>query len=469
MKTIKQGVNNRLGISARGSMPMESSARSRKAGRRPTTRFERWLLTGLLASLGNPRVTITTWDGWSVTGKQTRPASDAAGHHFTLKLHDPDALLKLVFDPLYQFGELYSSGALEVDGVAEGGLESSAANEAANTLAGLIEAIFVARRGRQHGISRLLHKLHPPRSNLHGQARANIHHHYDIGNDFYQLWLDPQLVYTCAYFPQPTATLEAAQQAKMDMICRKLRLRPGERVVEAGCGWGALARFMAREYGVRVHAYNISREQIAYARQRAQAEGLRDQVRFFEADYRAIRGEYDVFVSVGMLEHVGKVHYARLGRVIDQCLGASGRGFIHSIGTDIVTPLNPWIERRIFPGAYPPTLAESMAVLETANMSVLDVENLRLHYARTLEHWLARYEAASEQIESRFDAAFVRAWRLYLAGSLAAFRSGQLQLFQILFQRSGDNNVPWTRAALYAPPAQNGESNGEPACNVSTS
>jgi cyclopropane-fatty-acyl-phospholipid synthase len=257
------------------------------------------------------------------------------------------------------------------------------------------------------------------------------------------------MIYTCAYFPTETAQLEQAQWAKMDMICRKLRLKRGESVVEAGCGWGGLALFMAREYGVRVRAYNLSGRQIAYARQRARDEGLEDRVSFVQADYRAIRGVYDVFVSVGMLEHVGSSHFRELGDVINRSLNLNGRGFIHSIGTDRPAPLNPWIERRIFPGAYPPSLREMMAIFETAHLSVLDVENLRLHYAKTLEHWLARFETAAGRIEDMFGPPFVRAWRLYLSGSLAAFRSGKLQLFQVLFQRHGSNDLAWTRAPLY--------------------
>ena len=145
-------------------------------------------------------------------------------------------------------------------------------------------------------------------------SRANIHHHYDIGDDFYRLWLDEQMLYTCAYFATPAATLEEAQRAKMDYVCRKVWLRPGETVVEAGCGWGALALHMARHYGVRVRAYNISREQIQYARRRARAEGLDDRVEFVDDDYRNIRGQFDVFVSVGMLEHVGPRPLRRVRR-----------------------------------------------------------------------------------------------------------------------------------------------------------
>ena len=253
------------------------------------------------------------------------------------------------------------------------------------------------------------------------------------------------MVYTCAYFPTPDTSLEDAQTAKLDLVCRKLWLQPGETVVEAGCGWGALALHMARHYGVTVKAYNVSREQIRTARERAKAAGLDGRVEFIDDDYRAIRGQFDVFASVGMLEHVGLRNYRCLGEVIDRCLRPGGRGLIHSIGRDEAGPLNSWIEKRIFPGAYAPCLREMMQVLEPRRFSVLDVENLRLHYALTLQHWLDRFEAASSRVAEMFDEGFVRAWRLYLAGSLAGFRTGTLQLFQVLFARHASNDIPWTR------------------------
>jgi cyclopropane-fatty-acyl-phospholipid synthase len=278
-------------------------------------------------------------------------------------------------------------------------------------------------------------------------SRENIHYHYDIGNDFYELWLDRELVYTCAYYANREMTLEEAQEAKMELVCRKLQLRKGERVVEAGCGWGSLALYMARHHGVSVRAFNISREQIEYARRRADREGLSDRVEFVDEDYRAIEGPYDVFVSVGMLEHVGRPHYRELGEAIDRSIHPErGRGLLHFIGRNQPEPLNAWIKRRIFPGAYPPALREVIGeVLEPWNFTVLDVENLRLHYARTLEHWLERYESSVDQVRAMFDEQFVRAWRLYLAGSQATFQAGCLQLFQIAFARGVTNDIPWTR------------------------
>ena len=301
-------------------------------------------------------------------------------------------------------------------------------------------------RSRARGLAAALAEWRrKPRANTLGGSRSNIHHHYDIGDDFYRLWLDREMVYTCAFFPSPEVSLEEAQTAKMELVCRKLWLKPGETVVEAGCGWGALALYMARHYGVTVKAYNVSREQIRHARERAKAEGLEGRVEFIEDDYRTIRGQFDVFASIGMLEHVGADHYRQLGEVIHRCLRPAGRGILHTIGRDYPGCLNAWIERRIFPGAYAPSLREIMNVLEPRSFSVLDVENLRLHYALTLQHWLDRFEAAAPRVEEMFDEAFVRAWRLYLVGSLAAFRTGSLQLFQVLFARHGSNEIPWTR------------------------
>jgi cyclopropane-fatty-acyl-phospholipid synthase len=210
---------------------------------------------------------------------------------------------------------------------------------------------------------------------------------------------------------------------------------------------------MARKYGVRVRAFNISREQISFARERARAEQLSDRVEFIEDDYRSITGSFDVFVSVGMLEHVGLECYQALGRLIRRVLRSDGRGLLHFIGRNQPEPLNPWIAKRIFPGAYPPTLAEvTHRVLEPSNLSVLDVENLRLHYAETLRHWRTRFDAVSEHVARMFELPFARAWRLYLAGSEAAFRVGSLQLFQVVFAPGSSNRVASTRDALYTEP-----------------
>ena len=277
-------------------------------------------------------------------------------------------------------------------------------------------------------------------------AKENVHRHYDLGNEFYRLWLDREMAYSCAYFPTPEHTLDDAQVAKMDLICRKLQLHAGERVVEAGCGWGSLALFMAKRYGASVRAFNISTEQIAYARNRAKEEGLGHLVEFVEDDYRNMEGQYDAFVSVGMLEHVGLADFPALGRAINRSLTSGGRGLLHFIGRNQPGLLNPWIRKRIFPGAYPPALREVFErVLEPQDLSVLDVENLRLHYAKTLGYWRRRFDGASSEVAAMFDENFVRAWQLYLAGSQASFTTGFMQLFQVVFARGSSNGIPWTR------------------------
>ncbi|MGH6692050.1 MAG: class I SAM-dependent methyltransferase [Gammaproteobacteria bacterium] len=383
-------------------------------------------LGALLERLDGVPLRILLWDG--------RAFGSSAGRALaTVRLADRGALLRLLYDPEIEFGELYREGRLSVEG----------------DLVGLLRAAFA--KHVQYGLAR---KLVPQRllwgvsRNDERTARANAVHHYDVGNDFYQLWLDERMVYTCAYFPRPEVGLEEAQLAKLEHVCRKLALRPGETVIEAGCGWGALALHMARWYGVRVRAWNVSREQLAFAREQAEKEGLQDRVGFVEDDYRNISGRCDAFVSVGMLEHVGKAHYAELRSVMDRCLGPEGRGLIHSIGRTRAGRLSRWIERRIFPNAYPPTLGEMMQLFEP-DFSVLDVENLRRHYALTLRHWLARFEAHRARAIELVGLERARTWHLYLAGSIAAFEAGSLELFQVLYTRKENSRFPWTRARLY--------------------
>ena len=394
-----------------------------RAGARAAGPLDRWVLARVRRRLQGIPLRISLWDGTSTSLSDTAEAAEVF-------VKDRRTLLALVRDPAVAFGDAYTGGRLEVRG----------------DLVRLLEVIYEHWQETPAG-----HRVEQPQPEPSGreQARANIHYHYDLGNDFYRLWLDEQLVYTCAYFPTPGTPLEEAQTAKFDHVCRKVRLRPGDTVVEAGCGWGAFALHMARHYGVTVRAYNISREQIRFARERARAEGLDGRVEFVEDDYRNVRGRYDVFVSVGMLEHVGRANYRAFAEVIDRCLAPNGRGLLHFIGRDRPRALNAWIRKRIFPGAYPPTLAEvAREVLEPVSLSVVDVENLRLHYALTLRHWRARFETAKGRVAEMFDEAFVRAWRLYLAGSEVGFTSGYLQLFQVTFARAAADTA-WTRAELY--------------------
>jgi cyclopropane-fatty-acyl-phospholipid synthase len=397
------------------------SARSSGTVAQESTRLDRKALERIQRTVGSAPIRFVLWDGFELPSMAGPPVA-------SILFKNRSALFGWVWDPELNFGEAYMSGAVEIQG----------------DLFELLEAIYRAWPANHRRRAWWLWQ----KSNHARAARENVHHHYDLGNEFYRLWLDQEMVYTCAYFPTPGATLENAQIAKMDLVCRKLYLMPGERVIEAGCGWGSLALFMARRYGVSVRAFNISSEQIAHARNRAKAERLADRVEFVEDDYRHVRGKYDAFVSVGMLEHVGAPDYPTLGRVIDRALNDRGRALLHFIGRNHPAPLNAWIRKRIFPGAYAPTLHEVFErVLEPHAFSVLDVENLRLHYAKTLEHWRRRFNDAARQVEAMFDERFVRAWELYLAGSQAAFTTGSMQLFQVLFARGTNNGLPWTRVS----------------------
>lgn len=388
----------------------------RRAGR-----WDRWVADRLQRGIRAAGVRVELWDGSSAFGD-----GPAIGD---LVIRDRRALLGLIVNPELYFGEAYVARRLEVRG----------------SLERVVEALSRLPAPETTWHHRVASRLAWPNS-LAG-ARRNVHLHYDLGNDFYARWLDPEMLYTCAYFASPAVTLEQAQSAKLELICRKLQLRSGDVVVEAGCGWGALAMHMARHAGVRVKAFNISREQIAYARARANREGLGGRIDFIEDDYRNVTGTFDAFVAVGMLEHVGLRHFRSLAKVLQRVVRRDGgRGLLHFIGRDAPRPLNPWIRRRIFPGAYPPTLAEvTTRVLAPAGMSVVDVENLRLHYARTLSCWSERFADARNDVRAQYGDEFPRAWELYLAGSQAAFASGWMQLFQVVFAPRESAPPSWTR------------------------
>ena len=384
-------------------------------------RIDRWLIGQLKDRLGDSRVALALWD-----------ETDAKQTEATVRFNDRGALWQTLVNPGLHFGDLYSAGRISVHG----------------DLGAVLDEAYRYLDGRKKS-SRLLRSARAIAPDL-SESRQNIHHHYDLGNDFYRLWLDRDwMQYTCAYYPESEMTIEAAQAAKLHHVARKLRLKPGERVVEAGSGWGGLALFMAKHYGVEVRSFNISKEQVKYAREWAERESLTHLVEFVEDDFRNISGTYDAFVSIGMLEHVGPGNYKEMGKLMGRVLTREGRGLVHSIGRDRPGPLNKWIDKRIFPGAHPPTLREMMDLFEESRLSVLDVENIRLHYAETLRGWLARYEDNVETVRKMFDEPFVRAWRLYLAGSIMAFVHGTLQLFQVVYARSGMNELPPSRKHIY--------------------
>jgi cyclopropane-fatty-acyl-phospholipid synthase len=382
-----------------------------------------------MSRVGNPNISIRLWNGDEFPVTDARPVA-------CLEFCEPRAVFELLRSPSVGFGDCYTEGMLEVHGDT-----LAFANE--------VTAAITSKKDSGYYGPKIRSLLYALRVNSQGRSLRNVRHHYDLGNDFYKLWLDERMVYTCAYYDTPAATLAEAQVAKLDHVCRKLNLQPGQKVIEAGCGWGALAIHMAEHYGVDVIAYNNSSEQVAFARDRAASKKLASRVTFVEDDYRTMDERCDAFVSIGMLEHVGLVNFRKLGALVKRCLTPDGFGLIHSIGRSFPDRTDPWIVRRIFPGGHVPSLSEMMRVFEPQKFSILDVENLRPHYARTCAAWLDNFESAADDVAEMYDEEFVRMWRLYLAGSSAGFQSGTLQLYQVVFTPRGNNEVPWTREHQY--------------------
>jgi cyclopropane-fatty-acyl-phospholipid synthase len=281
--------------------------------------------------------------------------------------------------------------------------------------------------------------------NMPGRSRRNVHHHYDHPADFYRCFLDEDMQYSCAYFASEGASLEQAQEAKKRHIAAKLDIQSGKRVLDIGCGFGGMALFLARNYGVHVTGITLSTEQLKIARERAAKQGLQRLVDFQLEDYRRVRGVFDRIVSVGMFEHVGVGHYDSFFRKCAEILADDGVMLLHSIGrSEGPNVTNPWIAKYIFPGGYIPALSEVLPAIERAGLMVTDIEILRLHYAETLQAWRERFLAHREEAARLYDQRFVRMWEFYLAASEMAFREQGMMVMQIqLTRRQGV--VPWTR------------------------
>ena len=314
------------------------------------------------------------------------------------------------------------------------------------------------RQGLDAFLSRRLH--HNPIN----RARCNVAHHYDLSTELYDLFLDTDRQYSCAYFATGKETLDEAQALKKRHIAAKLLLKPGFDVLDIGSGWGGLALELARQHQARVTGLSLSREQIAAARASATQSGLSERVAFELRDYRQEKGQYDRVVSVGMFEHVGRSGFDDYFNTIQRVLKPDGVALVHAIGT--MAPKggsDPWIRKYIFPGGYLPSLSETIAAAERSGLWVTDVEVLRLHYAETLRHWSERFAAERETARVLYDERFCRMWEFYLAICEMAFRHGRLMVFQIQLAKRRDV-VPLTRdyiAAAEADQCLDGKSTGK--------
>ena len=359
----------------------------------------------------------------------------------TLVVRDPQLLSRLGRPSLDLLGSAYVEGAMDLQG----------SMAAVIRLADRLSAALLDE-----------HDAAPPSRAAHDRASdaADIHYHYDLSNDFYRLWLDRDMVYSCAYYETGAEDLDSAQQAKLRHLCRKLRLAPGERLLDVGCGWGGLARFAAREYGAEVYGITLSQAQLELGLQRVAEEGLEDRVTLELLDYRDLPqdGRFDKVVSVGMFEHVG---HANLPLYCEHLFGAVRPGGLvmnHGItsrftdGRPVGRGAGEFIDRYVFPQGELPHLVTISKAISEAGLEIVDVESLRLHYARTLRFWSERLERRLDEARQLVPERALRIWRLYLAGCAYGFEREWINLHQILAVRpraDGSHDLPWSRADLY--------------------
>ncbi len=354
----------------------------------------------------------------------------------TIRLTDKTLYRTLFLNPELRAGEAYMDGTLICEG---GGIRD------------LLEVFAYNRDGlRKHPGQKVLkswlkkiRRYH--QRNVTSASRKNVQHHYDLSNDFYHLFLDEDLQYSCAYWPRKDMTLEQAQEAKKAHIAAKLNLKPGDRVLDIGCGWGGMVIYLAQNFDVNVVGVTLSDEQHALAVKRVQEAGLTDKVDIRLQDYRDVNGPFDAVVSVGMFEHVGIAHYLEYFSKIRDVLTDDGCALVHSIGRKGGPgTTGAWIRKYIFPGGYSPALSETFAEIEKSGLWVTDCEILRLHYAETLLEWDKRFQANRDKVIEMFDEKFARMWEFYLIVSEFSFRHGKHMNFQI--QLSKDvNALPMAR------------------------
>ncbi|MCZ6610906.1 MAG: cyclopropane-fatty-acyl-phospholipid synthase [Alphaproteobacteria bacterium] len=352
------------------------------------------------------------------------------GPNVTMRLTDRSLYYKLVFNPELHAGEAYMDGRMSFE---DSTLRDFLTLFSLNRLSlGSYPLQKVLR-----AVSRQFKRLQ--QANPVGKAQRNVAHHYDLGNDFYRLFLDDGLQYSCAYFLEDDETLEQAQHNKRRLLAAKLNLAPGQTILDIGCGWGDLALYLAGLEDVEVTGVTLSREQADLAQARAREAGLDGRVRFAFKDYREVEGRFDRIVSVGMFEHVGVHHYGEFFGKLNALMEDNGLALIHSIGH--MSPpgtASPWLRKYIFPGAYSPALSEVFAAVEQNSLWVTDLEFLRLHYAKTLAHWGRRFAANRAEIEAMYDEKFARMWEFYLTSAEMMFVTGSQLVFHMQLARKRD-------------------------------
>ncbi len=371
------------------------------------------------------------------TGRTTRFGEAGDGPALTLRVHDRKTMWRLSTKPNLALGEAYMDGTLTIENGTIRDVMALIFDNMADAPVNLPEQT-IERPFRP--LLRRLQQYNPMKRSV-----RNVSHHYDLSRRLYELFLDADEQYSCAYFTDPDMTLEEAQIAKKRHIAAKLLLKPGMRVLDIGSGWGGLAFTLAETAGVDVTGLTLSREQLTVCNERARALGMADRVRFHLRDYREETGTYDRIVSVGMFEHVGINHYRAFFDTLYRLLTPDGVALLHSIGR-LNGPgrTNSWIRKYIFPGGYAPALSEVLPIVEQSGLLSTDIELLRMHYAMTIDHWRRRFEANRAEIAQLYDERFCRMWEFYLAGAEMDFRYLNAAVFQLQMAKRVDA-VPLTR------------------------
>jgi cyclopropane-fatty-acyl-phospholipid synthase len=372
---------------------------------------------------------------------QTSYFGDGIGELVTASIQDNATMFRLACQPTLALGELLTNGQITVS---RGSIFDFINLISQNIGTGVPDSLLPIYNTRRHILTWL------QGNNTLWRARRNVEHHYDLDRRLYDLFLDADRQYSCAYFESDHSHLEDAQLAKKRHIAAKLILKPGQNVLDIGCGWGGLALYLAQNCDVRVVGITLSSEQLQVALRRATEQRLSHSIKFRLEDYRAVSGTFDRIVSVGMFEHVGPKNYANFFRQSYNLLSDDGVMLLHTIGrSDGPSPTNPWLEKYIFPGSYAPALSEITPIIERSGFIVSDIEVLRLHYAQTLRAWRERFLANRAKIQLLYDDRFCRMWETYLAACEAGFRHGGLVVFQFqLIKRQ--ETIPLTRDYINA-------------------
>jgi cyclopropane-fatty-acyl-phospholipid synthase len=356
-------------------------------------------------------------------GRELR-LGDGSGPKLVARITSPVWAARIAAKPGLYVGEAYMDGGLVLEQGAIGDFIDLIGSNAENQ-----------KKKKRSGFELWLRER-KAEMNARSAARKNVAHHYDLSDELYRSFLDEDMQYSCGYFPQPDMTLEEAQLAKKRHIAAKLAIKPGMRVLDIGCGWGGMALTLAEETGAIVDGVTLSVEQLAVAKERAEARGLSDRCHFSLTDYRDVTETYDRIVSVGMFEHVGRPQYQVFYDTVARLLKDDGVALIHAIGRPERGVTSSWVAKYIFPGGYSPALSEVMGPIERAGLLVTDLEILRLHYAETIKHWRARFEAHRADIAQLYDERFCRMWEFYLGIAEQSFRARRQFNWQVQLAKS---------------------------------